>query len=160
MGDPIEVYFTGEKQGAAACLALGAVALGFSLWAWRSDGAFRAVAIPVVLIGLLQLGIGVGLFLRTDKQVATLRADLLAQPADARAKELARMDRVNASFTVIEYVEAALIITSVALALAMRSRPTVMAIGMGVLVQASVMLVFDLFAEHRAHIYTAWLRGT
>ena len=26
-------------------------------------------------------------------------------------------------------------------------------------VAASVMLVFDLFAEHRAYVYTAWLRG-
>lgn len=31
------------------------------------------------------------------------------------------------------------------------------AVGMGLLLQAAVMLVFDLFAEHRAHVYARWL---
>jgi hypothetical protein len=30
---------------------------------------------------------------------------------------------------------------------------------MGVLLQAAILLVFDLFAAHRAVLYTRWLAG-
>lgn len=156
--DPLLHYFTGEKAGALVCLSLGVVAILFSIWVWRSHATFRVMAIPIGLVGLIQLAIGAGLWARTDKQVTTLQAGLTAAPVAARQTELSRMERVNASFRVIEAIEAVLILTGLALALAFRGRQTLTAVGMGILLQSSVMLVFDLFAEHRAHIYTAWLR--
>lgn len=157
--DPLLHYFAGEKAGAAVCLALGIGAVLFAFWVWRSHTAFRAMAIPVGLIGLAQLALGAGLWLRTDPQVASLQAGLTDQPQSTREGELARMERVNANFQVIEAAEAALILVSLVLSLAFRGKPTLTAVGMGLLLQASVMLAFDLFAEHRAHVYTAWLRG-
>lgn len=154
---PLQHYFDGEKQGALWCLGLGLVAMATTLWLWRSSGPFRAMAIPLALIGLVQLGIGVGLLARTDGQVATLRRQLAGSPGPARDQELGRMERVNRSFRVIELVEAVLIAGGVILALTLRGR-TAAAVGMGLLVQAAVMLVFDLFAEHRALVYTDWLR--
>ena len=159
MSDPLAVYFAGEKQAGALCLAFGAAALAFSVWVWRAHAPFRAMAVPVALIGMLQLGIGVGLLARTDKQVATLRADLASEPAGARAKELARMDRVNAKFRIVKILEAVLITGALVMVFGFRGRPAVTAVGLGVLVQSALMLVFDIFAEHRAHIYTGWLRS-
>jgi hypothetical protein len=40
------------------------------------------------------------------------------------------------------------------------SRPALAAVGMGLLIQAAVLLVFDLIAEHRAHADTRWLAGS
>lgn len=156
--EPLLHYFTGEKAGAVVCIVLGIVAVLFATWAWRSHAAFRAMAIPIGFVGLAQLALGVGLWARTDKQVASLQAGLTVEPVAARQTELLRMERVNASFRVVEAIEAVLIVAGLALALAFRGRQTLTAVGMGVLLQASVMLVFDLFAEHRAHIYTTWLR--
>jgi hypothetical protein len=154
---PLQQYFDAEKQGALWCLALGAVAVGLTIWLWRAHGPFRAMAIPLALIGLVQLGIGVGLLARTDGQVATLKRELTASPGPAKAKELGRMENVNRSFTIIEIAELVLIATGAALAMALRGK-TGGAVGMGILAQASVMLIFDLFAEHRALEYTDWLR--
>jgi hypothetical protein len=159
MNDPIAVYFAGEKHGALWCFGLGVAAAAFAVWVWRTQPQFRMMTIPVGLVALIQLGIGVGLYARTDKQVAHLRADLAEDHAVARSKELNRMERVNASFTMVEIVEAILIVAGLAMALAFRARPMVTAIGLGLLLQASVMLAFDSFAEHRAHVYTEWLRG-
>ena len=159
MSDPLTDYFAGEKQAAVLCLVLGALALAFSGWLWREHGPFRAMAAPLVLVGLVQLGIGVGLLARTDKQVAALRAALQREPAAARAAELGRMDRVNANFRMVEIVEAVLIVAALVMVFAFRGRPAVLAVGLGLLVQAAVMLAFDAFAELRAHAYTDWLRG-
>src|SRR5687767_11878729 len=107
--DPLLRYFTAEKQGGTLCLALGVVALGLSIWLWRGGGPFRAMAIPLTLVALFQVGVGVGLLARTDRQVARQSAGLASEPAATKAAELARMDRVNASFKVIEVVEVVLI---------------------------------------------------
>ena len=159
MSDPIAVYFAGEKQGGALCLALGAVAIALAIWVWRAHPPFRAMAVPLVLIAVVQLGIGAALVARTGKQVATLRADLARDPMAARAGEVARMERVNANFKRIKVLEAMLIVSALVMILAFRGRPAVTAVGRGLLLQAAVMLAFDMFAEHRALIYTSWLRG-
>jgi hypothetical protein len=112
---------------------LGATAVAISVWVWRAHPAFRAMAVSL-LVSVVQLGIGVGLLARTDKQIATLRADLAREPAAARATELTRMERVNRSFKWVEALEAVLIV-------------------------AALVMVFNVFAEHRAHAYTSWLRG-
>jgi hypothetical protein len=157
MGDAIAVYFGGEKQAGALCLALGVLAAAFALWVWRGNVPFRMMAAPVGLIALLQLGIGVGLLARTDRQVATLRADLAADPPGARAAERARMERVNTNFKVVEWVEVGLVLAGLALLLGFRARPALAAVGMGLCVQAAVMLAFDVFAEERARAYTEFL---
>jgi hypothetical protein len=59
----------------------------------------------------------------------------------------------------IEGLEVGLIVLALVLVLVFRRRPAMQGIGMGLLLQASVMLVFDLFAEKRAHQYVAWLVG-
>lgn len=151
-------YFTAEKQGAALIAALGVVAgiLGTYLWVTRSP--FRAMAWPLLVIGAGQLAIGVGLLLRTDPQVARLREGLRSSPQVTVESELSRMAKVNRSFKVVVALEVLFLIVGVFLALALRSRhPGWASVGMGLILQAAVLLVFDLFAEHRAHAYTHWL---
>ena len=40
-----------------------------------------------------------------------------------------------------------------------RGRPVLVGTGLGLLLQASALLVFDTFAEARAEVYLAWLRS-
>jgi hypothetical protein len=153
-------YFAAEKQGALLIAAIGVAAGALAAYLWFAGGPFRAMAVPLAVIGLGQLALGVGLFARTDPQIARLLGGLRARPQATVQAELARMERVNRSFKVIETVEAAAIVIGVALALGVRSRhPVWAAVGMGILVQAAVTLVFDLFAERRALAYTKWLTG-
>jgi hypothetical protein len=97
-----------------------------------------------------------GQYFAAEKQAAVLCLALGATAA--RAAELARMERVNRSFKWVEVLEAVLIVGALVMVFAFRERPSVTAIGLGLLVQAAMMLAFDVFAEHRAHAYTSWLR--
>jgi hypothetical protein len=155
--EPLLRYFQGEKHGGVVCAAMGLVALALALSVWRAGSELRTMALPLGLIALAQLGIGVGLTLRTPAQVAALTARFGAEPDAARATELARMRRVNSAFKIIEIAEVAVIAASLLLILALRGRPAVQGVAMGLLLQASALLVFDLYAEKRAHAYTAWL---
>jgi hypothetical protein len=160
MGDfePLLRYFQSEKQGGALALAIGVLALAASVAVWRSGWVFRAIVFPLGLVGVIQAGVGVALLLRTDRQVATLTRDLRDDPPAAAAKELARIERVNVTFRWLEVAEIVLLGAGVAMAVGFRSRPAFNGVGMGLVLQAAVMLVFDLVAEHRAHVYEDWLK--
>ncbi|MFY9550879.1 MAG: hypothetical protein WAU32_06990 [Thermoanaerobaculia bacterium] len=152
------LYFAAEKQGAILIAAIGVASGILAAYLWLAEGPFRAMAWPLAAIGLGQLALGVGLFLRTDPQIARLLEGLRSRPQATMQSELARMEKVNRSFKVIEAAEVAALATGLFLALALRQRhPAWAAVGMGLVVQAAVTLVFDLFAEHRALAYTRWL---
>lgn len=160
--EPLIRYFEGERQAGLLCAALGAASLGAALWAWRHGDAFRWAMVPLLAVGLVQLGVGVGLTLRTPPQVAALERDLASGAADApaaRARELARMERVSKSFRLIEAAEVALLVAGAVVTLALRERATWVGIAMALCIEAAVMLAFDVFAEERAHAYLRWLSG-
>ncbi len=63
------------------------------------------------------------------------------------------MDRVMAGFRLYKGAEIALLATGVALALAFPRREGLHAAGIGLVLQAALMLVLDLFAEKRGRDY-------
>lgn len=151
-------YFTAEKHGAIVIACIGIVSAIFGAYLWRTGSPFKAMMWPLLIIGLAQIALGVGLFLRTDPQVARIEDGLRTTPQITAAAELARMTKVNRSFKVIIAIEVVVILAGVILAVALRSRQIAWAaVGMGLVVQAAVTLVFDLFAEYRALAYTRWL---
>jgi hypothetical protein len=67
------------------------------------------------------------------------------------------MGRVNGTFEAIKKVEVALIAIGLVFALVRPAPETLGAIGLGLLLQSAVLLVFDTFAHHRAVHYVEWL---
>jgi len=152
------IYFTAEKQGALLIAGLGVASAILATYLWLSRSPFRAMAWPLIIIGAGQLAIGVGLLIRTGPQVTHLEEGLRSNPQVTVESEIARMTKVNWPFKVIIAIEVVLLLTGLSMALVLRSRNLVWAsVGMGLLLQAAVTLIFDLFAEHRALIYTRWL---
>jgi len=150
-------YFDAERQAGLLAAALGVVSISASyLWFVRSP--FKAMVWPLVIVGVLELGVGIGLVMRTSSQVQVLEAGFHTAPQSTAATELHRMARVNQSFRIIKGVEVFLLVTGLFLAFFLHTKSlTWPAVGMGLLLQAAVMLIFDIFAEHRAHVYARWL---
>jgi hypothetical protein len=111
------------------------------------------MAWPLAAIAAIQLAVGGTVLLRTDRQVAALEARLAADPVGFRAEEGARMERVMGGFRLYKAVEIALLAAGIGLALAFPRREGPYAAGIGLLVQAALMLVLDLFAEKRGRNY-------
>jgi hypothetical protein len=157
--EPLQIYFLGERQAGLCAAALGLASLAFAFFLFRSVSPFRAMLIPLGVVGLLQLGVGVGLYLKTPAQVATLEQGLsqAASRVETHAKETARMQRVQANFVTLKLAWIALIAVGLGLVLLGRGKPATVGIGLGILLQAAVMLAFDLFAEARGADYLRWL---
>lgn len=151
----LNAYFAAEKAESLVFLGFGVVAIAFALFAlWRlRDPLFKGLAIPLLLVGLIQVGVGAAIHMRTDAQLAALTAQARASPQDFKAQELARMATVGASFSVYKAIEVAFVVVGLVLALRPGARRFWRGFGLGMLVQGALMLPADLLAEARAANY-------
>lgn len=153
-------YFTAERNGALLLIALAAASFGFAAYLLLTHNAFRAMAAPLVVLGGFQLAVGLAVALRTPAKVTSLAAGWESAPAATAAGEIERMQVVNRNFRAVKGVEVGLILGGLLLALLLPHPGTGAAIGLGLLVEASVLLAFDAFAHHRALVYTQWLQSS
>lgn len=157
----LEVYFDAEKAESLAFLGIGllaCVAGAIVLWRVR-DPLFRGFALPLLLVGLVQVGVGATIHTRTDAQVTALKSQYQAAPAEFKAQELARMKTVRSSFMIYKAVEVGFIVIGLVLAFTRRLHRFWRGMGLGMLVQGALMLPADLLAEERAGVYLAQLEA-
>lgn len=159
MNDAVAAYFTGEKQGALVLIALGIAGLAAAALFWSPRYGLRAFAVTLAIFAVLELALGIGLYARTDPQVARLLAQLGSDPAGFFATEGARMARVQRTFAIAVRVEVALIVAAALTVLWQKERVTLAGIAFGVLISAALLLAFDTIAERRGATYLAALRS-
>lgn len=157
MQQEIVRYFLAEKYESLIFVGVGVVALCVSVWLWVSESSFaamfKAISYPLVAVGLIQLVVGGTVYLKSDNQIETFSAQVQSAPATYKAEELKRMDVVNKNFTLYKWIEVALLLTAIATTFIVSRNSPWYAAAIGLFIQAALMLVADLFAEHRAHHY-------
>ena len=155
----LTTYFTAEKNGAWLLVVLAVAGFGLSAYLWISRSSFLPMVWPLILVGLLIGAIGMGVGLRTPAQVTALERSFETAKADTAAAELQRMNKVNRNFRIVKVVEIALILTGLLLIVFLAMPGTWSSVGLGLVLAASVVLVFDTFAHHRAEVYVNWLQS-
>jgi membrane protein YdbS with pleckstrin-like domain len=152
-------YFLAEKQESLIFLAVGLLATGIGLWLWMNGHRLKSMAYPLVAIALLQMVVGATVNLRTDTQLATLSAQLQANPAAFKAEETTRMQTVMKNFSVYKAVEMLLLVFGVGILAFWQRHDLVAGIGIGLVLQAAFTLTLDIFAEARGADYLAFIRS-
>jgi len=158
MLDVLTTYFDGEKNGGLFLAGLGILAIVAATILVRPRFGLRSFAVTLIVLALIEIAIGAGLYLRTDAQVGRLASQLQSDPARFYAGEGARMDRVQRSFIIIQYVEIAVIAICAIMAFAFKRRPVTMGVALGLLIHAALLLAFDLIAERRGAVYLDAIR--
>jgi hypothetical protein len=149
MRDALISYFAGEKQSALAWGFAGFVSLATADGIFWQARGYRAMLGPLLVFGLVQVGAALVLGLGTDKRVERL---LAVEPAKLAADEQARIVGVNRTFVALEATWGALIVAGAVMAFVSR-RPTLFALGVGLILEGSAMLALDLAANRRAEVY-------
>jgi len=155
MHDALTVYFDGEKYAGLLLAGVAAVGLLAAVSIFRARMDLRSFAVTLAVLALAQIALGVGLYLRTGPQVSGLVEQFNADPAAFRSAEGTRMARVQRNFVIIEYVEAAIIVVCVFVAVTQKHRPVLAGVGLGLLIHGAVLLAFDVIAERRGSAYLA-----
>lgn len=151
-------YLRAEKDAGLYILIVGAVIVALSLWLWWSGSRYRAMAIPLVVIALIELTVGTVLYLRTDKQIDTTTEQYFTDRDVFAVAETARMERIMTGFQIYKVIEIVLLVCGLGMAIVYRKRPPIVGIGAGLVVQSAIMLGFDIIAAQRAQLYLDALR--
>ncbi len=158
--DFIKTYFTAEKNESLIFLAFGIVTIAFSVYAlvrW-GDSFYKGFAVPVILIGIIQLVVGGSVYIRTDKQVAALEKLYQQNPAAFAEAETPRMETVMKNFAMYKIVEVAFVVIGLLLIFLASSKEFWLGVGVGMLLQGALMLTADIFAERRGKEYIHAIR--
>jgi cytochrome c biogenesis factor len=155
----IQSYFQAEKTGGQIALAIGIAACSIGGGILLSAGApfYTGLAIPLVVIGIIQVMVGATVARRSDRQAEDLEKLQAESAAEFRAVESPRMARVLRSFTIYKAVELALLAMGLALILLNKELNFSKGLGAGLFAQSVIMLVFDYFAEKRGKKYAEFV---
>jgi hypothetical protein len=157
MINPISNYFSAEKQESVIFITVGLMAIGLSIWLWMNGHRLKSMAYPLVVIALMQLVVGVTIYLRTDTQTATLIAQLQEEPARLKIEESRRMQKVMKNFSIYKAIEMMLLLLGLGLIAFFQRFDLAAGIGTGLVLQAALTLTLDIFAEIRGSIYLSAL---
>ena len=157
--DTISNYFNAERAESLLFIAVGAIALAASAWCVLAvrKPFFTGMAITLSVVAVLQLVVGVTVYLRTPSDAARAQQMVHAAPARLKTEEVPRMQVVMRNFKRYLAVEVVLLIASLAaLALATQAA-TWRGAATGLAVQAVFTIVLDLAATRRGAAYLEWL---
>lgn len=159
----IEKYFTAEKSESLVFIFIGiaAVIAAVVFFFFLKTNFYKGMAWPLLLIALIQITVGYTVYKRSDndRQRNVYAYDL--NPSELKIKEIPRMEKVNKNFVLYRWIEIALAVAGLTLIILYRSntdRSFLYGLGLGLLIQALIMLGADYFAEARAKEYTKGLK--
>jgi hypothetical protein len=155
----IEKYFMAEKSESLFFIVLGiaAVCLGVFLFFLIKTYFWRGVAIPLLVIGLIQLIVGYGVYSKSDDQRIRNVYAYDMDPGKLKQEELPRMLLVKRRFVYYRWMEIALLLIAVSVALNAKSgtgRTYWLGWGLALALQSAILLAADRYAERRAREYT------
>ncbi|MFM1793259.1 MAG: hypothetical protein RLZZ252_1613 [Bacteroidota bacterium] len=153
--NPVIKYFTGERAESYLFFVLGLLGLGLSVYLILIKGSsfWKGFAIPFILVSVLEIIIGVTLIYRSPKDIVRVENFIKHEPSKIKTFEIPRMEKVMKNFVVFRYTEIALILIGIITYFAFARLDFWRGLGLGLLLQASVVLTLDYFAERRGFIY-------
>ena len=157
----INNYFGAERVESLLFIAVGVVALGISAYALLASQSapLRGAAWPLALVALIQLGVGGGVYLRSPKDIDRVQRIVLIEGERVRSEEIPRVELVLRNFVLYRWIEIGLLVAAILLLGFAAAASAWRGVGIGLLIQAGLMLALDFFAERRAMVYLDWLRA-
>lgn len=153
-----EEYFKAEKYESVFFIVIGLVAIVLSIYFWKSLQVpfYKGVAIPLTLVAFIQLTVGITVFLRSPKDIVRVSKIVNGESLRIRTEEMPRMELVMKNFTIYKYVEISLLAIGLFLFFLLKD-DFWKGVGIGLLIQAGLMLALDFVAESRGKQYIEYL---
>lgn len=158
--NPIIKYFNGEKSESYVFIIIGLFAFALALYFIfvLKSSFWKGVAIPFLIVALLEFIVGYTIVNRSSKDIVRVETFIKNQTQNIKTDEIPRMDKVLSNFVIYRYVEIALIVLGIVLMYSSMNDTYWRGIGLGLFIQASIVLSLDFFAERRGHIYMEYLK--
>ena len=153
-------YFNGEKSEGYIFILIGVIAFAMALYFFFAfkTSFWKGVAVPFIIVALLEFIVGYTIVTRSSKDIIRVQTYITTEPLKIQIDEIPRMEKVLGNFVIYRYVEIALIILGIVLMYSSMNDTFWRGIGLGLFIQASIVLSLDFFAERRGHVYIVYLQ--
>ena len=152
-------YFNGEKWESYLFLLLGVLSILISIYLLfvLKTSFWKGVAIPFILVGILELVVGYTIVRRSPVDILRVEKMINDEPQKIASEEIPRMEKVMSNFKVFRIAEIILIGIGILLMYHTLNDTFSRGLGLGLFFQASTVLSLDFFAERRGHMYLEFL---
>ena len=154
----IEKYFIAEKSESLLFIIIGitAIVLAIIFFFLLKTNFYKGMALALFVIAIIQVSVGYTVYKRSDddRKRNTYAYDL--NPSDLKSKEIPRMETVNQNFVLYRWIEIVSLLIGIILTFLYRSNTEKSfwyGLGLGLAIQAAVMLGADYFAAARSKVY-------
>ena len=153
-------YFDGEKLESYIFILIGVIALAMALYFIfvMKSSFWKGVAIPFFIIAMLEFVVGYTIVNRSPKDIVRIENFIQKEPLSIKSLEIPRMEKVMSNFVIFRYVEIAFIIFGIILMYSSLNDTFWRGSGLGLFIQASIVLCLDVFAERRGYMYVEYLK--
>ncbi|MEO5646986.1 MAG: hypothetical protein ABIQ56_01420 [Chitinophagaceae bacterium] len=140
---------------------MGVIAIALSVYflGKLKQPFYNGMSYSLLAVSLIQLTVGITVYFRSPKDIVRVNLVIQTDKSKIQSEEIPRMKTVMKNFLLYRWIEIALMITGIFLYLYFKSGTIWKGIGLGLLIQAALMLILDLFAENRGKIYLAYLQN-
>lgn len=148
-------YFHEEKTAAKLAIFGSAIAGGSGIYLMTQSELGKGAGYSLLGVAAIGVVVGGGVYFRTNSQLRRLEDQLATAPLDYKREEGERMARVNAQFRILKIAEYSILGLGVATTVtgAVKQADLTTGVGIGLILDAGLLLLFDHFAETRAHVY-------
>lgn len=153
-------YFHGEKSESYIFILMGVIAFAVALYFIfvLKTSFWKGVAIPFIVVSSIEFIVGYTIVTRSPKDILRVEKFISKEPQKIKTIEIPRMEKVMSNFILYRYVEIVLIILGVFLMYSSMNDNLWKGIGLGLFIQASIVLCLDFFAEKRGFVYLEYLK--
>lgn len=153
----VTTYFTEEKIESLFFIIIGLIAILLALFFLFliKYSFYKGLAFPLLLIGLIQLIVGTTVYFRSPKDIIKVEQIIKNEPQKIRTEELPRMEMVMQNFTIYKIIEITLLLTGGILFMFFYNSTLTFwkGLGLGLIMQAGIMLTLDIISEKRGITY-------
>lgn len=155
--DFINNYFIQEKIESLifAIIGLVAISVSFIFWFIIKYSFYKGMAYPIFIIGFIQILVGGVVYMRSPQDIIRVEQILKFEPIKMKTEEIPRINKVIKNFEIYKWIEICFIFFGLILFIFCKKTNLSFwkGIGLGLLIQAMLMLALDIVAEKRAKIY-------
>ncbi|OCJ65463.1 hypothetical protein A6U97_27790 [Agrobacterium tumefaciens] len=155
----IKSYVDAERSSGLTFIIVGALAMVVAAWGWQRGPFWWGAAWPLAAGALIQISVGITYWWRSPGNLQRVEHLAAQKPERIGQEEVPRVRAVLKSYAISLRIEIAVLAAGLALLFFSPHGGAWQGAGMGLAVQAGLVLLMDASAERRAQTYLRWLLG-
>ena len=159
--EQVAKYFSAEKGESILFFGVGLIAIILSIYFLikLKQPFYNGLSYSLIAIAFIQIAIGITIYIRTPNDIIRVNQIIQTEKEKIQSEEIPRMKTVLKNFVIYRWIEIVFALIGIAMFLYFKPITVWRGVGIGLVIQAGLSLLLDLFAESRGKTYLEYLQN-